>query len=231
MSLPLRKRGLKFCLVDKHHLVQRRFPCGSVDWNCSISAAWSASNCRFPCGSVDWNIQSLKHGTVPNIVASLAEAWIEINSLSPMPRIWTVASLAEAWIEIYYNPDNEESAIVASLAEAWIEMSYAVSKGTGITSLPLRKRGLKSWKCDGQLAGSTVASLAEAWIEIATRHEQCNSYPSLPLRKRGLKLVPILAGIDAARRFPCGSVDWNAVEQLLLMGVIVASLAEVWIEI
>ena len=34
------------------------------------------------------------------VVASFAEAWIEIVSVSPISRLGSVASFAEAWIEI-----------------------------------------------------------------------------------------------------------------------------------
>ena len=99
-------------------------------------------------------------------VASLAEAWIEMNSRvkvlscrrwSPPSRrrglkyhfgnldchLTIVASLAEAWIEICVieriNPPRE----VASLAEAWIEIARVTSASRNSTSPPSRRRGLK----------------------------------------------------------------------------------------
>ena len=54
-----------------------------------------------------------------------------------------VASLAEAWIEILVGIPVERSVTVASLAEAWIEIMRNVGYMMGLTSLPLRKRGLK----------------------------------------------------------------------------------------
>ena len=55
------------------------------------------------------------------IVASLAEAWIEII-LDRIDQISVVvASLAEAWIEIAPSPVPPKEEAVASFAEAWIE--------------------------------------------------------------------------------------------------------------
>ena len=42
-------------------------------------------------------------------VASFAEAWIEINISSIIPRIFSVASFAEAWIEIKKGRIDRES--------------------------------------------------------------------------------------------------------------------------
>ena len=56
------------------------------------------------------------------MVASLAEAWIEILPLFPVFARYTVASLAEAWIEMLSPFDREAARFVASLAEAWIEI-------------------------------------------------------------------------------------------------------------
>ena len=100
--------------------------------------------------------------------------------------------------------------MVASLAEAWIEMRIRPCIQSGLTSLPSRKRGLKSlifaswidelfvaslaeaWieiSCYLQLWFSgRVASLAEAWIEMSASAAQDHpGSQSLPSRKRGLK--------------------------------------------
>ena len=55
-------------------------------------------------------------------VASLAEAWIEINLPRRMESAYSVASLAEAWIEIDQSCTRKVLRTVASLAEAWIEI-------------------------------------------------------------------------------------------------------------
>ena len=72
-----------------------------------------------------YNIKLL---TYPD-VASLAEAWIEINHMpySRMRRL--VASLAEAWIEIIMDYPKDTSYGVASLAEAWIEICSPARSG------------------------------------------------------------------------------------------------------
>ncbi len=79
------------------------------------------------------------------MVASLAEAWIEIHMRKVYHEIRLVASLAEAWIEMVVairHLCKDEG--VASLAEAWIEITAASTS---------------PWRI-------CVASLAEAWIEI-----------------------------------------------------------------
>ena len=94
------------------------------------------------------------------LVASLAEAWIEIWNVSCALRDRSgVASLAEAWIEITGPIDAETmQTAVASLAEAWIEMRI---------SLQDARR-------------SVVAFLAEAWIEILVKSRQTIAYMSPP---------------------------------------------------
>ena len=82
------------------------------------------------------------------MVASLAEAWIEISFNRRSFLCMFVASLAEAWIEICNHSFSCHNYFVASLAEAWIEIFC------GLPHVP---------------AMSTVASLAEAWIEILAR--------------------------------------------------------------
>ena len=56
------------------------------------------------------------------LVASLAEAWIEITITKAPYLAKPVASLAEAWIEILGLEWGGNWKSVASLAEAWIEM-------------------------------------------------------------------------------------------------------------
>ena len=59
---------------------------------------------------------------MPHLVASLAEAWIEILGAFPLGISHRVASLAEAWIEIFWSP----------------------AYGMAPESPPSRRRGLKS---------------------------------------------------------------------------------------
>ena len=187
-SLPSRKRGLKsyhiFTYCRRHH---SRFLRGSVDWNPQPHRAWVLLSRRFLRGSVDWNQK------------------LTVNQLT-----LTVASFAEAWIEIIMHDKKITLEAVASFAEAWIEITYTVLPTTWSESLPSRKRGLKSrvpreerktaevasfaeawieihsyWR---RLTLSPVASFAEAWIEIQLRdHYHHYRVWSLPSRKRGLK--------------------------------------------
>ena len=56
------------------------------------------------------------------LVASFAEAWIEIADNFSNPILGLVASFAEAWIEICDISPALISLQVASFAEAWIEI-------------------------------------------------------------------------------------------------------------
>ena len=77
-----------------------------------------------------------------------------------------VASLAEAWIEIRGVWLIVKAGGVASLAEAWIEIFSVLSSAFVSPSPPSRRRGLKYQTIGDKLRPSYVASLAEAWIEI-----------------------------------------------------------------
>ena len=57
-----------------------------------------------------------------DIVASFAEAWIEITVTKQAESELFVASFAEAWIEIRRMERRSRSYYVASFAEAWIEI-------------------------------------------------------------------------------------------------------------
>ena len=78
------------------------------------------------------------------MVASFAEAWIEIVIDTIAGEVFVVASFAEAWIEILAGIKLLNSMTVASFAEAWIEMGTIRGAVKGITSPPSRRRGLKS---------------------------------------------------------------------------------------
>ena len=84
-----------------------------------------------------------------------------MTMLSPI-----VASLAEAWIEISDFWMSASISAVASLAEAWIEIKTALPQSHWHRSPPSRRRGLKYAKCYAAESWNPVASLAEAWIEI-----------------------------------------------------------------
>ena len=63
------------------------------------------------------------------MVASFAEAWIEIPGQSREETERGVASFAEAWIEIFFCLPPFAIHVVASFAEAWIEISKVASPG------------------------------------------------------------------------------------------------------
>ena len=61
------------------------------------------------------------------LVTSLAEVWIEIQSLSNIARTDYVTSLAEVWIEMWVFFLFFLLAWVTSLAEVWIEIRPSLS--------------------------------------------------------------------------------------------------------
>ena len=79
-----------------------------------------------------------------------------------------VASFAEAWIEIMQKTNEREKEQVASFAEAWIEMGEAENIATEYMSPPSRRRGLKFSTLLLCTKYKVVASFAEAWIEICS---------------------------------------------------------------
>ena len=60
------------------------------------------------------------------VVASFAEAWIEMLNIIPIAIAFYVASFAEAWIEMYRLRGMLFRLLVASFAEAWIEIANAL---------------------------------------------------------------------------------------------------------
>ena len=164
MSLPSRKRGLKYLESDL-------IPCQIIV--ASLAEAWI-------------EIELKHHPVLLHYVASLAEAWIEmlisLKSLSPIPSLPSRKRGLKYAEKIIITSDST----VASLAEAWIE-------------IPSAARSLHT--------GQTVASLAEAWIEILWQGGAGTLMESLPSRKRGLKSVIVGAVGGMLGRFPRGSVD------------------------
>ena len=77
------------------------------------------------------------------MVASFAEAWIEIYFFLRLQNRPLVASFAEAWIEIFVELGTLVATFVASFAEAWIEIRNKAVNSVENMSLPSRKRGLK----------------------------------------------------------------------------------------
>ena len=77
-----------------------------------------------------------------------------------------VASFAEAWIEILSPPYFSAHFRVASFAEAWIEIIRFFHLAKHPASPPSRRRGLKFEMLIQEIALLLVASFAEAWIEI-----------------------------------------------------------------
>ena len=141
-SPPSRRRGLKFSWLNGYQKRYGRLLRGGVDWNSFFHSITSSP-----------------------LVASFAEAWIEILMISITGPIAAVASFAEAWIEILF-----------------LFHCLMLSK-----SPPSRRRGLKCcyllfpWDFPSRLlrggvdwnpflaiakSDGLVASFAEAWIEI-----------------------------------------------------------------
>ena len=121
-SLPLWERGLKFQSQTHHAALQRRSPCGSVDWNCLKIIINLKISCRSPCGSVDWNSDyfEIPYRTVQSL--PLWERGLKWCSTRSLQIHLPVAPLVGAWIEILFFKYN-----LISL----------------LSSLPLWERGLK----------------------------------------------------------------------------------------
>ena len=77
------------------------------------------------------------------IVTSLAEVWIEINTVAKLTKNENVTSLAEVWIEMFCASLGYNLFLVTSLAEVWIEIGTVCRVEEDDRSLPLRKCGLK----------------------------------------------------------------------------------------
>ena len=97
---------------------------------------------------------------------------------------------------------------VTSLAEVWIEIQLLRQQKLWITSLPLRKCGLKS---------------GQWWVGyLPAGHFPCGS---VDWNRHLSEMVMRQVG-----HFPCGSVDWNCRQLQSWYFYAVTSLAEVWIE-
>ena len=134
-----------------------------------VHDSWGITICcgRLLRGGVDWNANQ-HHWKHPYLVASFAEAWIEIvcqpynylvRLLSPPSRRRGLKLLSGCLPRI--------GPWVASFAEAWIEILLSSSRLCRcIPSPPSRRRGLKYSVTPEKLL-TVVASFAEAWIEIS----------------------------------------------------------------
>ena len=105
-----------------------------------------------------------------SLVASFAEAWIEIVPSAFFVWLFGSPPSRRRGLKFHWLNSQQNSFYVASFAEAWIEIQI---KYTTLfvqpRSPPSRRRGLKSdfWRVS--FAVVPVASFAEAWIEIFLR--------------------------------------------------------------
>ena len=168
------------------------------------------------------------------IVASHADAWIEINwstnNNTIQPR--RIPRGCVDWNQLNNNcieePDN-----VASHADAWIEIPTNHS-----SSLPDSRRiprGCVDWNnYEVQLCcNKFVASHADAWIEICSVTVKLSSLPSShPTRMRGLKYL-ICEGLKIWSFVASHADAWIEIYFLAEQGGLyhVASHADAWIEI
>ena len=99
---------------------------------------------------------------------------------------------------------------VAPLAGAWIEMLFVLNQLPNCMSLPSRERGLKSICGSGFESHTDVAPLAGAWIEILLLVDYNGWIYVAPLAGAWIEMQKdSLKSLEAERRSPCGSVDWN----------------------
>ena len=193
MSLPLRKCGLKLANLIILNNLLCHFPCGSVDWNCSVCLFVVLPTRHFPCGSVDWN----KKGGLQAewLVRHFPCGSVDWNARNNRISCQLSLSLPLRKCGLKHPKSNLmfPSFSVTSLAEVWIETVLS-RWGTPrwYMSLPLRKCGLKR--------------LAFATQQMLESHFPCGSVDwNLTCRKQDLILYC---------HFPCGSVDWNYVKNL-----------------
>ena len=120
-----------------------------------------------------------------------------------------VASLAEAWIEIYGGCCACPAIWVASLAEAWIEIwAGLMCLQRARTSPPSRRRGLKAKFISMVLKFGKVASLAEAWIEIGSRERRTGVCRVASLAEAWIEIRALYGWVCTWQgRLPRGGVD------------------------
>ena len=138
-------------------------------------------------------------------------AWIEILFIIRKIVQKSVAPLVGAWIEILPRGTDQHCHLVAPLVGAWIEIVSSSISVSGMPSLPLWERGLKSLFAVvsgldtfvAPLVGAwieipsliltllfvIVAPLVGAWIEISLSSLSFCTRSSLPLWERGLKFL------------------------------------------
>ena len=168
----------------------------------------SKNCCHSPCGSVDWNISYSTEGR-QDIVNPLAGVWIEIAGMQFVSLGVDVTPLAGVWIEIDF-----------------------------LTALFMPEKchspcGSVDWNSCIPLARTdrNVTPLAGVWIEINVSPGLRTVEPSLPLRECGLKLESKPLCWPMQCHSPCGSVDWNSLDEFAAQHNAVTPLAGVWIEI
>ena len=106
--------------------------------------------------------------SIPDNVAPLVGAWIEISAICHCITPFSVAPLVGAWIEILNSQPHALSPYVAPLVGAWIEICYHRRYTT---------------------SDYFVAPLVGAWIEIIVTPRTQSDGWSLPLWERGLKFA------------------------------------------
>ena len=165
-SLPLRKCGLKYYTARTKSRQLSHFPCGSVDWNGGFVVLVIDTNSHFPCGSVDWNSWGVFSKEKRGWSLPLRKCGLKFDTalkqfvhLSHFPCgsvDWNRNILDNHWFSHSHFPcgsvDWNFSAgislitcTVTSLAEVWIEIIRPCIQIYLLSSLPLRKCGLK-WR-------------------------------------------------------------------------------------
>ena len=143
-SPPSRRRGLKYGAYKTVKAISKSPPSRRRGLKFILFMVFILHTSRLLRGGVDWNkhIMTWEHGKI--VVASFAEAWIEISTEWSYNVSNRVASFAEAWIEIFMSFLISLASSVASFAEAWIEIWGRCILVSASGSPPSRRRGLKS---------------------------------------------------------------------------------------
>ena len=129
-----------------------------------------------------------------------------------------VTSLAEVWIEISQCFRYRHKTFVTSLAEVWIEISLPFLSSVSLSSLPLRKCGLKLNPQREHTYFLLSLPLRKCGLKSACKFLLNFFQWSLPLRKCGLKFRKTAIKREPISHFPCGSVDWNKKRSLVEIG-------------
>ena len=149
-------------------------------------------------------------------VTPLAGVWIEINSSRNTPFMQLSLPLRECGLKYAKLLGSVQKSRHSPCGSVDWNRSCPWLQGTLSSHSPCGSvdwnRYLRWYWTQG-----SVTPLAGVWIEIRDPYPlKLGTLPSLPLRECGLKYIRGLKNFICPRHSPCGSVDWNAWNGLLI---------------